>query len=82
MLFLVSHVGGREEGGGGRRKEGRFGWQLGIMKRPVIIRQVGPSLVNTEFDAIFGMSRGGRREEGGGRREEGGGRREEEGLFF
>jgi len=31
-----------------------LGWEFVIMKRPVIIRQVGPSLVNMEFDAIFG----------------------------
>eukprot|EP01126_Amoeba_proteus_P054355 TRINITY_DN6685_c0_g1_i1.p1 TRINITY_DN6685_c0_g1~~TRINITY_DN6685_c0_g1_i1.p1 ORF type:complete len:201 (-),score=35.43 TRINITY_DN6685_c0_g1_i1:134-736(-) len=31
-----------------------FGWEFEIMRRPVIIRQIGPSLVNLEFDAIFG----------------------------
>eukprot|EP01127_Copromyxa_protea_P005168 TRINITY_DN1503_c0_g1_i1.p1 TRINITY_DN1503_c0_g1~~TRINITY_DN1503_c0_g1_i1.p1 ORF type:complete len:408 (+),score=60.90 TRINITY_DN1503_c0_g1_i1:40-1263(+) len=31
-----------------------FGWEYVIMKRPVIIRQVGPSLVSLEFDSIFG----------------------------
>jgi len=31
-----------------------FGWEYVIMRRPVVIRQVGPSLVSLEFDAIFG----------------------------